>query len=193
MSTVPEPHMSPEEYLERERKAEWKSEYFDGEVFAMSGASRCHVLITRNVTVALHQRLQGKPYEVYGSNMRVRVSPMELYTYPDVTVTCGDEQFLDDEVDTLLNPLLIVEVLSKSTSNYDRGEKFESYRTLPSFREYLCVSQDRVQVEQFQRQETGQWLLTVYSDRSAAIPLPGLAIELPLAEIYESVLPSLPA
>ncbi len=188
MSTSPTVFISPDEYLERERHAIGKSEYLRGEIFAMSGASRRHVRLEKNVLVAFDRLLEGKGCETYGSNMRVRVSPVGLYTYPDVTVTCGEEQFLDAEVDTLLNPLLIVEVLSKSTSSYDRGEKFESYRSIPSFQEYLTVAQDRVQVEYWERQNTGQWLLTVYPDASAAVPLPALGIQLPLADIYRGIL-----
>ncbi len=188
MSTAPASFISPDEYLERERHASDKSEYLRGEIFAMSGASRRHVRLEKNVLVALDRLLQGKRCETYGSNMRVRVSPVGLYTYPDVTVTCGEEQFLDAEVDTLLNPVVLVEVLSKSTSSYDRGEKFESYRSIPSFQEYLTVAQDRVQVEHWERQKTGQWLLTVYADAGAAVPLPALGIQLPMTDIYRGVL-----
>ncbi len=190
MATASKPSIAPEEYLEQERKAEFKSEYFDGEVFAMSGASRRHVVITKNVTVALDRRLGGRPCETYGSDMRVRVSATGLYTYPDVTVACGDEQFLDNETDTLLNPVLIVEVLSPTTKDYDRGDKFASYRTISSLREYLTISQDRVHVEQWQRQEDERWVLSEYSDITGKLQLGSLGIEVPLTEIYRRVLPT---
>ena len=189
MSTASNLRISPEQYLEQERKATFKSEYFEGEVFAMPGASRRHVLIAKNVTVALDQRLRGQPCQIYGSDMRVRVSAAGLYTYPDVTVACGDEQFLDEETDTLLNPLLIVEVLSPTTKNYDRGDKFASYRTIPSFREYLTIAQDRVHVEHWQRQEDERWVLSEYFDIARRLQLVSLGVELSIVEIYRSVLP----
>ena len=144
--------------------------------------------LEKNIMLVLDRLLQNKQCEIYGSNMRVRVSPGGLYTYPDLSVTCGEEQFADAEADTLLNPLLIVEVLSSNTSSYDRGEKFESYRTVPSFQEYLTVAQDRMEVEHWLRQEPGQWLLTIHSDVSATILLPTLDIQLPIADVYRRVL-----
>jgi Uma2 family endonuclease len=189
MSTASKARLSPEEYLKQERKAAFKSEYLDGEVFAMSGASRRHVLIAKNVTVALDQRLRGQSCETYGSDMRVRVSASGLYTYPDVTVTYGDEQFLDEEVDTLLNPLLIVEVLSPSTKNYDRGDKFASYRTIPSLREYVTIAQDRMHVEHWQQGKNERWMLSEYFNVTGSLQLTALGIELPLAEIYRRVFP----
>ena len=188
MSTVAEGRITPEEYLEREQTAEYKSEYFDGEVFPMLGASREHVLLTRNTLVALHLRLREKSCQTYSSDMRVRVDATGLYTYPDVSVTCGEEHFVLAGPNTLLNPVLIVEVLSKSTKDYDRGGKFVNYRSIPSLWEYVMIEQDSVHVEQYQRQALGQWLLTEYTDRSSSIRLPPLGIELPIAEIYEGVL-----
>ncbi len=146
MATVPGERLTVEEYLERERKAEFKSEYFAGETFAMSGASRRHVLVATNISSDLRQSLRSRLCKVYAANLRVAVSPTGLYTYPDVVVTCGDEQFHDEQFDTLLNPRFIIEVLSESTKDYDRGQKFESYRALESLQEYLTVAQDRVHV-----------------------------------------------
>ncbi len=188
MSTAPNSFVSPDEYLERERHAQSKSEYPQGEIFAMSGASRPYVLLEKNLLLALDRPLQGKGCEIYGSNMRVRVSPVGLYTYPDLSVTCGEEQFADAETDTLLNPLLMVEILSKNTSSYDRGESLKITRTIPSFQEYLTVAQDRVQVEHWERQKTGQWLLTVHSDAGSTIPLLGLGIQIPLVHIYRGAI-----
>src|ERR1700750_1609066 len=123
MSTQPNRYLTPEEYLSIERKAEGRSEYLKGEMFAMVGASRAHNLIVTNLTRELSQQLKGKPCEVYPNDMRVRIPAMGLYTYPDVVVACGTPLFEDDHVDTLLNPTLIVEVLSESTESYDRGKK----------------------------------------------------------------------
>jgi len=130
MSTNPVIRLTPEQYLALERKAETKSEFYNGEMFAMSGASRWHNLITGNVLAELHPLLKNRPWTIYPSDMRVKVSPAGLYTYPDVTVVCGEAQFEDQHFDTLLNPTLIVEVLSKTTAAYDQGEKFEQYRKL---------------------------------------------------------------
>ena len=135
MSAVPKPFLTPQEYLARERRAETKSAYLRGEVFARAGASRKHNLVWTNVAAELRQRLRESDCEVYQSDMRVKVSPTGLYTYPDVTVACGEPQFEDAEVDTLLNPKVVVEVLSPSTADYDRGGKFTHYRRLPSLRE----------------------------------------------------------
>jgi Uma2 family endonuclease len=139
MSTQPKTFISPEQYLAIERKAERKSEYFNGEMFAMAGASESHVLIVTNVVAELREQLRGRPYTVYSTDLRVKVSPTGLYTYPDVVVVCGQPQFADDQRDTLLNPTLIVEVLSESTQDYDRGEKFEHYRSIASFHEYVLI------------------------------------------------------
>ena len=187
MATVPKHYITPEEYIEQERKSEYRSEYLDGEVFPMSGASRNHGLIVTNLVGELRQKLRDRPCNVYSSSLSVRVSPTGLYTYPDVVVTCGEEQFLDNSNDMLLNPLLIIEVLSGSTADYDRGRKFESYRTLPSLKEYLTIAQDKVHIEQWQRQKDGRWLLTEHFDRAASITLDPIDIELPLTDIYEKV------
>ena len=135
MSAVPKPYLTPQEYLARERRAETKSEYLRGGVFAMSGASRNHNLVATNVAAELRQQLRDRDCEVHQSDMRVKISSTGLYTYPDVTVVCGEPEFEDEEVDTLLNPKVIVEVLSPSTADYDRGGKFTHYRRLPSLRE----------------------------------------------------------
>src|ERR1044072_9754283 len=134
MASHPKNYFTPEEYLEMERKADCKNEYFNGEIFAMGGASPRHVLIVTNVVSELRTQLKNRPCTVYSTDLRVRVSATGLYTYPDVIVVCGEPRFADDHRDTLLNPTLIVEVLSNSTKDYDRGDKFEQYRALESFR-----------------------------------------------------------
>ncbi len=144
-------HYSVEEYLNLEREASYKSEYLDDEIFAMAGASRRRNLISINTGGSLNAQLAERDCEVYVSDMRVRIEATNLLTYPNVVVVCVEPRFHDEEADTLLNPVLIIEVLSKSTSRFDRGEKFEHYRTINSFVEYLLIAQDRFYVEQYVR------------------------------------------
>jgi Uma2 family endonuclease len=183
----PKPFLTPEEYLEIEREAETRSEYLDGEMFAMSGGSREHNLIVTNLVRELSLQLKRRPCEVYSSDQRVRVPETGLYTYPDIVVVCGDPLFEDEAVDTLLNPLLIVEVLSPTTEAYDRGKKFEGYRTIPTLAEYVLVSQREPLVEQFLRQDGQHWLFTATSGRERAVSLASIQCELALAEIYDKV------
>lgn len=187
MSAVPKPFLTPQEYLARERRAETKSEYLRGEVFAVAGASRKHNLVAGNVSRVLGDQLRESDCEVYQSDMRVKVSPTGLYTYPDVTVACGEPQFEDAEVDTLLNPKVVVEVLSRSTADYDRGGKFTHYRRLPSLQEYVLISQDRPLVEHYVRQGPDEWLLTEIRSLQETLVLPSLECRLPLSEIYLKV------
>jgi Uma2 family endonuclease len=187
MSSQPTTLLSPDEYLELERKAERKSEYFQGEMFFMSGASRWHGLIVTNLVRELSQQLKANTCEVHSNDLRLRVSASGLYTYPDVMVVCGEPQFADNQKDTLLNPNLIVEVLSDSTRDYDRGRKFQHYRTLPSLREYLTVEQDAPHIEHWTRQPEDRWLLTEFSDLSQSIQLASLGCVLPLTEAYHKV------
>ena len=187
MSAVSKPFLTPQEYLAHERRAETKSEYLRGEMFAMSGASREHNLIAVNVSRELSQQLRERDCEVYQGDMRVKVSPTGLYTYPDVTVVCGQPEFEDAEVDTLLNPKVLVEVLSLSTADYDRGGKFTHYRRLPSLQEYVLISQDCPLVEHYVRQGEDEWLLTEQRALQDTLVLPSIQCELPLAEIYLKV------
>lgn len=183
----PQPRTTPDEYLALERQAEHRSEYLDGEVFAMAGASRRHNLICLNVGAELRDQLRRRPCEVYVHDMRVKVSATGLYTYPDAVATCEEPQFEDAELDTLLNPTLLVEVLSPSTADYDRGAKFEHFRTLASLREVLFVSQDEVHVLHYVRQANDAWLLTESRDAGAVITLASIRAELRLAEVYAKV------
>lgn len=187
MPTLPKTHLTPEQYLEIERKAEFKSEYYDGEMFAMASAGEAHNLIAINIAAALHGQLRSRPCRAYSADMRVRVKATGLYTYPDIVVVCGQPKFLGDVRDTLVYPSLIVEVLSPSTEVYDRGRKFEQYRTLESLQEYLLVSSERVSVELFTRQPEGAWLLTAANRMEDTIELPASACRLSLAAIYEKV------
>jgi Uma2 family endonuclease len=187
MSTSPKTYLTPEQYLEIERQAEFKSEYYQGEMFAMAGAVRVHNLLGGNVFAQLHTQLRGRQCEVYSNEMRVRVGAMGLYTYPDIVVVCGEPQFLDDHIDTLLNPTIIGEVLSPSTEAYDRGKKFAHYRALDSLREYVLIASDRVQVERYSRQPGGQWLLTAVNRLEDTIELESAGCTLSLADVYERV------
>lgn len=187
MSSEPQKRLTPEEYLAIERQAETKSEYVDGEMFAMSGASPRHVLIATNIAVALGLRLKDRPCYVFTADLRLNVSPTGLFTYPDVVVACGELKYRDDRRDTLLNPVVLFEVLSESTEAYDRGRKFEHYRTLPSLAEYLLVAQDKPHVEQFVRQPDARWLLGEFNHPDDVVTLPSLGCTLPLAEIYAKV------
>lgn len=187
MSSLPKPHFTPEAYLERERQAPYKSEYIGGEIFAMSGASREHNLITSNINRELSTQLRGRPCETYASDMRVQTGPRGQFFYPDVVAVCGEPRFRDEQVDTLLNPTVIVEVLSRSTEAFDRGEKFIYYRRLDSLQEYLLVSQESYRIEHFVRQPDGQWLLSEAAGSEATVSLPSIGGTLALADVYEKV------
>ena len=186
MSAAPKPYVTPEQYLALERQAETKSEYFAGEIFAMAGASREHSLISSNVLGDLWSQLREGPCTVYNSDMKVR-STQEHFAYPDVTVVCGEAQFGGEEREVLLNPTLIVEVLSPSTEAWDRGGKFEQYRQRESLQEYVLIAQDRPHVERYARQADGQWLLTEVNGLEAVLALPSIGGELALAEVYRKV------
>ena len=181
------PRLTPEDYLALERSAEYKSEYFNGEIFAMAGASRVHNTLVVNTAIELGNQLKKRPCKLYVSDMRVKVNPTGLYTYPDVVVVCGKEQFEDTHLDTLLNPTLIIEVLSDSTEAYDRGRKFEHYRHLDSLVEYVLIAQQRPHVESYRRQPDHQWLLTECSGLDATLRLQSIDCDLALAEIYAKV------
>jgi Uma2 family endonuclease len=187
MSTQAKPYITPEQYLEIERAAEFKSEYFQGEMFAMSGAKWAHNVLAGNLMRELGQQLRSRPCAVVPSDMRVRVSQSDLYTYPDVVVVCGEPQFLDNRTDTLLNPTVLIEVLSPSTEAYDRGRKFEMYRTIESLSEYLLVSSDRAQAELFTRQADGRWLLTAAGGMDESLELQSVGCRIALRDLYEKV------
>ncbi len=175
------------EYLETERQADGKSEFLDGEMFAMSGGTRWHSLIAANLTGEFRQQLKGRPGTAYTSDLRVKVQAGGLYTYPDLSIVCGDQQFEDEASDTLLNPTVILEILSDSTEVYDCGKKFELYRLLPSLREYLLVSQREPRIEQYILQTGGEWLLRDAAGINAKLSLPSLGITVALAEVFAGV------
>jgi len=180
-------YVTPEEYLALERAAERKSEYRDGEIVGMTGASRRHSLITVNVSSEFHRQLEDRPFEVHVNDLRVLIAASRLYTYPDVIVVCGEPALADRYRDILTNPTVLIEVLSPSTEAYDRGTKFEHYRTLDSLREYLLVSQSRPHVDHFILQDNGQWVLSAATDLAADIVLPSIQCQLAMARIYNKV------
>lgn len=179
-------YLTPEEYIAAERKATLKSEYLNGEIVAMSGASLAHNLITVNTVTQLYNQLTEGRCRVFTGDMRVGISTGVSYFYPDVTVVCDKPRFEDDVFDTLINPQIVIEVLSDSTESYDRGEKFARYRQLESLQEYILISQDQVQVEHYLRQGK-QWILSEFSAIEDVLPLASIDAELSLGQIYRFV------
>jgi Uma2 family endonuclease len=186
MATASKPYYTEAEYLARERHATYKSEYYRGEIFAMAGATREHNLVAVNVASILREQLRATNCETYPSDMRVRL-PSGLYTYPDVSVACGEPTFLDDVVDTLLNPIVIVEVLSESTEAYDRGEKSKQYRRLESLAHYVLIDSEKAHIEVYTRQPNLRWMLSEAEGLEAAIDLPAINCRLTLSEVYSKV------
>ena len=187
MSTLPaQTYLTPEEYLAWERKQPFKNEYHNGQIVAMSGASRWHNRITLDTSTDLNNQLMNSDCEVFSGDMRVRTSPTVSYLYPDVIVVCGEARFEDDTFDTLLNPIVVIEVLSPSTAAFDRGEKFEFYKQLASLQEYILISQDRVRVESYHRQGT-QWLHNTLQRLEDVLSLASIECEIPLRAIYRRV------
>jgi len=180
-------HYTAEEYLTLERSASSKSEFHDGQIYAMTGASREHNLVTINIAGELRSQLKKRPCEAYVNDMRVKAVDARSYHYPDIVVVCGTPQFEDAHVDTLINPTLLIEVLSPSTEAYDRGGKFAHYRKIPTLREYLLVAQDQPSIERYLRQGD-VWILTEAVGLEADVPLESIDCVLSLREIYDKVL-----
>src|SRR5258708_7041035 len=178
---------SPEEYLALERAAEFKSEYLNGEIYAMSGGSPEHSTVGVNVSAEIHSQLKGKPCQAFSNDMKVRTSLQGLYSYPDLSVVCEQPRFHDEERDVLLNPIVIVEVLSPSTEAYDRGRKFAKYQQIKSLQNYVMISQDEPRVELYVRQPNDDWLLTVAKGLDASIALPAIDCVLLLADVYDRI------
>ncbi|MGH7467657.1 MAG: Uma2 family endonuclease [Longimicrobiales bacterium] len=187
MSTSRVPLITPAEYLEAERRAETKSEYLAGQVYAMTGASMRHNLIVANLVSSLHAQLKGRLCSVLPSDMRLHV-PTGLYTYPDVTVVCGTPQLEDEHLDTLLNPTLLIEVLSDSTERYDRGRKAEHYRRIESLVEYLLIGQHEARIERYRRQGDREWVLSEAIGVDEQIELSSINCVLTLRDVYDRVL-----
>jgi Uma2 family endonuclease len=188
MSTLPKRFLTPEQYLEIERAAEYKSEYFNGEMYAMAGGTLDHSRIFHSVSNLLDAQLRGRPCEAAGSDLRLRVNSKGLFTYPDIVVFCGEPQFADTRRDTITDATVIIEILSPSTENYDRGFKFEQYRQVPSLKDYIVISQNRVHVEHWNRQHDGAWMLFCEtSDVNATVNIPSIECSFRVSEAYERV------
>ena len=183
----PRKHISPEEYLARERAADFKSEYYLGEMFAMSGGSRAYSLIAGNVITSLNIQFKDRSCEVHGSDMRVKVSETGLYTYPDVSAFCGEGEFEDEHVDTLLNPQLIVEVLSPTTEKYDPLGKFAQYRTIASLQEYVQIAQDRIYMERCRRHDGDEFLSRICLDMDDIVELESVGVTLLVRDVYARI------
>jgi Uma2 family endonuclease len=179
-------HVTSEEYLKFERTSEEKHEYYAGEIFAMSGASENHNLIVGNLIAGFHSQLRQKPCKIYPSDMRVKIRSSGLYTYPDVTVVCGTPEFEDNNFDTLLNPTVIIEVLSPSTEAYDRGKKFQHYRTIHSLQDYILIAQDSTRIDHFTLREN-EWIFSDANSLDGVITLPSIDCTLHLSDVYEKV------
>ncbi len=186
MQSLAQPIVTPEQYLAAERKAAYKSEFVNGHVFAMAGASRAHNQITFNIAGELRGQLRGRPCTAYVSDLRVKVAATSLYTYPDVVALCGEGLYEDGTLDTLLNPRVIIEVLSESTEAYDRGEKFAHYRRLPTLCDYVLIAQDKLRVEHYVRQDR-HWVLSEADGWDGAIDLRSIGCRLALCDIYDKV------
>jgi Uma2 family endonuclease len=186
MAANAQPRLTPQEYLARERAAEFRSEFFDGGIYAMAGGSAQHALLVANLVREIGNALRASPCVVVSQDLRTSVSADGLYTYPDVLVVCGEMRFLDDQRDTLTNPKLIVEVLSPGTEAYDRGLKFAQYRTIESLDEYALVSQAEARVEVYRRRENREWLYADYAGHEATALFETVG-SIPLSEIYSKV------
>ena len=190
MSTAEQRRLTPAEYLAIEVASERRHEFYDGEMFAMSGGSYWHNLVEDNLARAIGNRLADRRCTVLTSDQRVKVDATGLYTYPDVVVFCGRPVFEDGVHFSAINPLVLAEVLSDSTERYDRGVKFGHYRRLLSVEEYLLLAQDRISVERYRRQSAadgGTWILTAVTDLERAVEIESLEISVPMAEIYANV------
>ena len=187
MSSVPKILLTPQEYLDRERKAAFKSEFYRGEMFAMAGASWEHTLVKDNIAHEACNSIDDGPCRVLTSDLRVKVDATGLYTYPDVIIVCDEPQFEDDVFDTLLNPLALMEVLSESTERYDRGTKAGHYRRIPSLKEYILIAQDEPLVERYVRQTDDSWLLTEFRGLEQTLTLASVPVKIALTAVYRGV------
>lgn len=189
MASQQEPYYTPEQYLELEQASQERHEYLDGRIHAMTGGTPAHALIAGNVIASLHAALRGRPCRVFTSDLKIRVEATGLHTYPDVSAICGDPRLGGAHGELLLNPSVLVEVLSPSTERYDRGEKFVHYRQIPSLREYVLVWQDWMHVERFARDAAAptRWVLADASGPEGEIDLPSIGCTLRLRDVYERV------
>lgn len=185
MSSMPDYYVSPEQYLSLERGADYKSEYVDGRVYAMAGASERHNRLVANLIVALGSQLRGGACRIYPSDLKVRIPGGRRYFYPDVSVICGATEFADDNEDTVTNPVLIIEALSEGTAAFDRGRKLQSYIQIPTLQDYLLVDPEARLIERYARGDEGQWLYTEHSGQDAVIDLRSVGCLLALSDIFD--------
>ena len=186
MTALPKPIYNADEYLALEEPADYRSRFYNGEIYAMAGASRRHNTASMNTASNLHFQLRQRPCEIYQNDMRVKVSP-NLYTYPDIVIVCGEPQIEKKHGENLLNPSVIIEVLSPSTEKFDRGEKARLYRLMPSLEEYVLISQDEMHVEHFVRQKNGGWFLTELSETADILHLPTISCQVNSSDIYAKI------
>lgn len=181
-------YITEQEYIESERLSDVKHEYFQGEIFAMSGASIPHIEISMNISVDLATKLKGKKCRPYGSDMRMNIPENTLYTYPDLSVYCDEVETLDDNKDTAKKPTVIFEILSKSTRNYDQGEKFALYRQIPTLKEYILIDSEQIKVILNSKNENSSWNLTEFTSINDIFEIKSLAVDIRLVDIYEDVI-----
>jgi len=187
MTALASPIYSFKDYLAIERELDTRNEYIGGQVYAMTGAKENHNLIVVNLAAELRARFKQRPCRVFANDMKVRIDLADASTYPDVLALCGEREFHDQRKDIICNPSLIVEVLSPSTEAHDRGDKFALYRRLPSLRDYLLISQDRMAAELYTRQADGRWLMSEFDHEEQVIRLDSVDCEVPMAEVYDKV------
>ena len=180
-------YISEKDYLEAERLALEKHEYFKGEIFAMSGASIPHNQIFSNSFLDIGTKLKGKKCQPFGSDLRIHIPKNTLFTYPDISIVCGEIETTDDQFDTITNPSVIIEILSPSTRNYDKGEKFTLYREIDYLQEYILIDSERIMVEKFIRNSDNSWQLTEYRTIEQSFSIATVSIEIQLLDIYEGV------
>ncbi|MBN3894542.1 MAG: Uma2 family endonuclease [Nostoc sp.] len=187
MQITQQRYYTPEEYLELEEAADYKSEYIDGQIISMAGGTANHNRIAGNFYAVLNFAFRQQEYEVFNSDMRLWIHQKRIYTYPDVTVIVGEPEFFNNRTDIITNPQVIVEVLSKSTKNYDRESKFQAYRTISTFQEYLLIDQTRIHIDQFSKTGKKQWALREYDQEDEAIALVTVPFEISLEDLYNKV------
>jgi Uma2 family endonuclease len=187
ISVIQQRSYSSEEYLKREETAEFRSEYREGEIIPMTGGTPNHNQIAGNFYAAILAALRGQPYRVFMTDLRLWIPQRKIFTYPDVMVVPRPLELVEGRKDTITNPLIIVEVLSKSTESYDRGKKFEHYRTLPTFQEYILIDQYRMHVDQFSKTEEGRWLFSESDGEAAVLSLTSVQFQIPLPDIYQEI------
>ncbi|BAZ28338.1 hypothetical protein NIES4074_07690 [Cylindrospermum sp. NIES-4074] len=187
MQITEQRYYTPEEYLELEAAAEYKSEYINGQIIPMAGGTANHNRIAGNLFAELNIAFRQQEYEVFNSDMRLWIPKKRTYTYPDLTIVAGEPEFFNNRMDIILNPQIIIEVLSKSTKSYDKEDKFEAYRTIPTFQEYLLIDQNRIHVEQFSKTGKKRWTLCEYDEEDQAIAFSSVPFEIYLQDLYNKV------